>query len=403
MWFISQGVAQPQNRTVNKMTIVKKYPCISCALRPLIVFGRWFGFSPIHSKCATRTEPCIFKPSLFWIGESILVTVIILVSIILILIEPNKSNLSLDKGDDDSQVIAKVITTIECINHITSIVLLVLNMSQCKVRTKALNSMTSFIHNTGSAENRGISIADQKSLYITGIKQIISLLVLVVAQNIVIFVCLSRNWDRIESVSFVIWKGVLASVSNAVFLVNGFEFSVITKLLKIMILIVHKQLKGIMQKTGARAMGDVEIKRLADNQIKYIVPYKKSKLIRYYSETKLCDRIGDIRRLYGTVVKSLHQYNYTVNPQLALVTILVMISVVLTCYLLYQYMVTESEEIMYLLISGRLFLNMMTVFYMIYLSEQLYKMVRQTKCTRFLFCCTYLHFVAEGFHVSLCG
>lgn len=353
----------------------KDYPCIVCSFRPIFLVGRFLGFSPVSATCADNEKPCLFAPSWTWILVSTSMVALIFGTMIKDLNMPQNLNLGVNL---ESGAIGTVITTIECLNHITSIVLIVLNTVQSKTMSNALNSIASFLQNPGEHSKRSITEQDEQTLFTVATRQILYLVLVLIVQNTVVAYFLQKHWATIPNTQFIVLKAIVASISTAVFLVNGFQFSVVTKLLRLMIINVKSQLQVLIEMALARTDTNWDVRRPV--QFKLVAsagggPTEANATVPEKKVIKICDAIAVVRRVYGNVVKCQHQFNHSVNPQLAIVTALIMVSVVLSCYLLFQYAMTQNEEILFLLCSGRLYLNIFTALYMIHLSDTLFKMV----------------------------
>lgn len=354
----------------------KDYPCIVCSFRPIIVVGRFLGFSPVAVKCATATSPCNFAPSWLWIFVSFSVVCLISGTMIADINMPQNLNLGIAVSNS---AIGTVITTIECLNHLTSIVLLVLNTLQSRTMANAMNSIAMFLKDPGEHSKRSITEKDEHALYSVANRQILSLVFVLLLQNSVVGYFLNKHWATIPNTEFIVLKAVVASISTAVFLTNGFQFGVVTKLLGLMILNVKNQLQTLIEQAVARTDHHWDVRRPVMYQVVKSAAAAGSQVGPEKKVVKICDAIAEVRRVYGKVVKCQHQFNHSVNPQLAIVTTLIMVSVVLSCYLIFQYMITNNEEILFLLTTGRLFMNIFTALYMIHLADTLFKMVLRLK------------------------
>lgn len=348
----------------------KEYPCIVCSFRPIIVVGRFLGFSPVSAECAQIDRPCHFAPSWRWILVSVTIALLIFGTMMADTNLPQNLNLgvSLERG-----AIGTVITTIECLSHITSIVLIGLNTIQSRTMANAMNSIASFLKDPGEHSKRAITEDDERELNVIARRQIMYLVGVLLLQNSVVVYFLHKHWATLPNAEFTIVKAIIASISNAVFLVNGFQFGVATKLLRLMILNVKSQLQVLIEMALSRTDHNWDVRQPVLFQvIRSAVPVPGAEQKKV---VKICDAIAEVRRVYEKVVKCQHQFNHSVNPQLAIVTALIMLSFVLSCYLIFQYIITQNEEILFVLTTGRLFMNILTALYMIHLADTLYKMV----------------------------
>lgn len=337
-----------------------EYPCIVCAFKPTIWVGRFVGFSPITIKCAEPGQPCEFTPSRLYIFVGVLLAGLISGTMIATF-NGNSQTLNLGIPQENLST-TKVITTVECLNHLTSMVLLVLNTLQSRTTARALNSIAKFLHSPGVHSKRSITVADERALFTVAMWQVLSLLAFLAVQTSVVVYFLSKHWSQIPNPEFIILKGVVAGLCNVICLINGFQFAIVTKLLRLMIINVRAQLQSLILKAQTRVSTNA-IANATNSNVKKL------------SESRICDEIAEVRRVYGRVVKCLHKFNHSVNPQLAIITALIMVSVVLSSYLIFQYALTHNEEILYLQVSGRLFSNIVTALYMIQLSQALLEMV----------------------------
>lgn len=333
---------------------IKDLPCIVCAFKPTFWVGRFLGFSPLTIICAEPGQPCRFSPSRVYILIAILLAGAISATMIATL-NDNSKTLNLGVTMEQSST-AKVIIAVECLNHLTSIVLLVLNTLQSRTTAMALNSIAKFLQNPGRHSQRSITVDDERALFTVAIRQIVFLLVFLFVQTSVVFFFLNKHWTHIPNPEFTILKGAVAGLCNLVCLINGFQFAIVAKLLRLMIVNVQTQLQSLIVKAQLR------------NPSNTTNPFINDKI-------RICDEIAEVRRVYGRVVKCLHKFNHSVNPQLAIITTLIMVSVVLSSFLIFQYVLTRNEEILYLQMSGRLFSNIVTTLYMIQLSQALLEMV----------------------------
>lgn len=353
------------------MTTDKNYPCIVCSFRPIILVGRFLGFSPVSATCSGNGKPCRFAPSCIWIIVSTAVAGLIFGTMIGDVNNPHHLNLGLAL---EHSVIGTVITTIECLNHLTSIVLIVLNTLQSRTMASAMNSIADFLQNPGEHSQRSITEKDERDLLVVASRQILYMVIVLIVQNSVVAYFLHKHWATIPNTEFIVLKAVVASISTAVFLVNGFQFGVVTKLLGLMICNVKSQLQVLIEMALARTDSNWDVRRPVHLKlVAAAVPAPAG--MAEQKVVKICDAIAEVRRVYGKVVKCQHQFNHFVNPQLAVVTALIMVSVVLSCYLMFQYVLTRNEEILFLLISGRLYMNIFTALYMIHMADTLFKMV----------------------------
>lgn len=271
----------------------------------------------------------------------------------------------------EQRAIGTVITTVECLGHLTSIVLIALNTLQSKTMANAMNLIADHLQNPGEHSKRSISEEDEKLLHVSARKQITSLFTILLLQNSVFGYFLYRHWATIPNIGFSVLKGVIASISNSVFIINSYQFGMVTQLLGLMILNVKAQLQVLMDMTLSRSERDWQrpgghklVKSAAPMQVETV-----------QKTVKVCDAIAEVRRVYGKVVKCQTTFNHSVNPQLAIVTALIMVSLVLSCYLVFQYIMTRNEEILFLLCTGRLIMNMTTALFMIQFADKLFEKV----------------------------
>lgn len=346
----------------------KDYPCIVCCIRPIFIVGRFLGFAPLSTECASQGKPCSFSPSLLWILVSLGVAGLISGTMIATLYDWENLNLGVPI---EHAVIVQVINTIESLNYLMAVVLVVLNTLQSKTTANALNSIAIFLQNPGEHSQRSITEEEERAIFSVAIRQTIYLTVVLLLQNLVVIYFYVIHWATIPSHGFIILKGIMGSISNAVFLINGFQFGVVTRLLRLMIFNVKSQLQVLIEKAQSRS----DSLRGTDRPNQRDLLPCEQRTSTGEGVPKICDSIAKVRRLYGSVVQCQHKFNQSVNPQLAIVTALIMVSIVLSSYLIFQYAMTGNKEILFLLSNGRLFTNIFTALYMIHLSDRLFKMV----------------------------
>lgn len=331
------------------------------------------GFFPVNIQCATVDKACHFSPSWLWILWSLTVASLIGGTTIADLTHvPKNWNLGIPI---EQKVIGPVITVIECLNNITAIVFILLNTVQCKTMATAMNLIAEFLKDPGEHSKRSMTENDEKALRTTAVKQISLLVILWLLQQSVVIYFLNKHWETVENVPIFLLKATVANLSSVVFLINVFQFGMVTKLLRLMIINVKSQLQVLIDMALSRTDNNWDIGRPVLFQVVKSASITNTRPSEPKKVVKVCDAIAEVRRVYGKVVRCQHQFNHSVNPQLAIVTALVLVSVVLSCYLMFQYIQSHNEEVLFLFSSGQLYMNIITAIYLIYLSDTLYKMV----------------------------
>lgn len=354
-----------------------KTPCVVCALRPLTTFGRYFGFSPVTANCATTTKPSVYRTSKLWIFISLINAGIMFGMIFFTLEDFHNNHISSMSTD----AIQHVIVVIDCMNLVTSIVLIFINIFQSNSRSKALNTIAKLMHSPKNGIERSISEANEKSLRRSSYQQIASVFLLVLLQNLLTIAAVWR--DNSGYLWRFILKSISFSISNGVFMMIGLEFSILASYIRFMMCEVSNRLSYILM-----ALSNTTLLLNMDQSYISEVPEKKKNVwtvnIIIESISKPKDRsmkmngrerhmclLGQCRLGYYDATKCLRLLNRSMNPQLAILTVLVLVTIVLNTYVIIHFIILGNGNILFFVTVLRLFVMFGTVLHMISRAELL--------------------------------
>ncbi|GAB0100199.1 hypothetical protein DMENIID0001_162040 [Sergentomyia squamirostris] len=323
--------------------------CIVCSFRPLIVLGRCLGFSPISLTCSTAAESCSFAPSMVGILISLVLNVF-LSAIMVGSVVTLAPDWILERFNyTTSNTISKVFSAIEFIQVFIASMLLCLNVLQCRQRARALGKIARYLHHTGPGVERSITERDEKLLFWMSTRQACIIFFLLFGNILYVYLMWPHQEEQWHY--WIIIRDFGYGISSLPVLMVGFEVSLVMTLFRLIAWNLDKQLRKILYSASQR-----------------------EEIIKEDS-VSIFHRIVRIRRSHGKIIEALMEFNKSVNPQLAFLTCLVMISTVLNCYIAGQYAFNSTQTtIKFISTCLRLLMNVTIVLYMIYKADQVLQM-----------------------------
>lgn len=351
--------------------------CLVLLLKPSLLFSSFFAFTPISFRHADKLSPASFhislKATLLWLFFGVIFVVIMVLKF---MYWPKP-------GEVENTV--RILFTIEFINQVTAFLIAFSYFTQARKRASALNHLSKLIYDPPQGLLRGLTKPCETSirnLAATNVKAIIIILVFFIIAIIGIY--LRGDAQKFYPNPYLYFLDQFTSCFNIInFMFSAFDCSLFAKIMMGMLISVRESAQAVFKETNGRTHSsqdhrhhsDLVFESLDDDRNRHRKELTKSATIR------ICDRIANIRTAYGEIIHLKTQINDCLNPQIAIVTCVTLIIVVLNSYIFFLILGTSKLNSLALLSFAKVLVTLSSQIIQIQVSDDLHRMVsRERDC-----------------------
>jgi hypothetical protein len=285
------------------------FACLACALQPTLWFGRLSGLTPLSANCNKSNQPSSFHISWLWMLLSLIILTVMILSLIHLVIFAQYEN-----------IIESLAWVLECLNHFSSILLVLVFLGQLPRRIRAWNGIAVFLHSSRMDVLEILLKRKEKHIFMLAMRNFLIILICLGVQCAIVSIVVTQNYTHECAKWFFVLTEMLSFFGSNIFIFTAFDFASNTYLMEFMFKIVLNSLR----KTLEEAEKD-----------RYLVKKK------FYTicnppilMSKLCDKLMKHRHDYNVVMKSLHQLNHSYNLQLLITVSMVLFVLVVNAYMI---------------------------------------------------------------------
>lgn len=205
------------------------------------------------------------------------------------------------------------------VNNISSVIIIIVNLLQCRNKAKATTNISKFIHNSSFA----LTFENERNIYKSGILSLllyILLLILQIGTSITVTVSSTGHYFSADD--------IFENIEVLAFTVFAMELGFVTNVFTLILRNLEDQLKCLLTKMASE-------NKVPEKPI-YVQPYNKYSYrnMKIYGEQESYEKLADLRKFYIGTIECLRKVNDSMNPQIAMAFVLVIILTVVNAYLL---------------------------------------------------------------------
>lgn len=409
-------------------------PCLRCQLRPIGIVGQLFGLTNLTGKCTTKENSSTFR-SIWYLTLTMIFTIILLITAatfkiidIIDVIHLNKTKLSLITTITESStaitsikkateirqmnIIHMVIISIELLNIIISIIVILLRVIQTNLRTRTMNDVSKLLFRLCNKNNRSINYNTECRIILLAKRYSILIIFIIIFQIIFVYFASSFYYKTIDFK--ICWKILLYEYASCiciiVFLISAVETVIYCTIFRELLQNIYYRLENILhndemivRESTSRSTVSLQqydngillksnwlwsVNLATTNNTKHNNnnnnnDYKSNNNNTNYNNNNssidsnaidFCDKITNIRTMYGNIIKTIRKINNGINPFLIIALTLVMIQSVMDIYLITQLIIIKIINYQFILSLIRLLLNFISFLFMINSADHLHFM-----------------------------
>lgn len=311
--------------------------CLVGLLRPSLIFSSLFAFTPISFQPANRASPASFKWS---VGGTLLWLVFGGVFIAIIVL---KFIYWPKPGEVENTI--RILFSIEFINQFTAFLIAFSYFSQSRRRASALNHLSNLVFDPPQGLQRGLTKSCERTIRKLALDQVKVIIVMFVFFCVaIIAIYLSGDAEKFYPNPYLYFMDQVSSCFNIVnFMFSAFDCSLFAKIMMGMLQSVRDSAQAVFQETNKRTYSSTDHRHKGDLVVENLVDEDTmQKELSKSATVRISSRIAKIRIAYGEIIHLKTQVNDCLNPQIAIITCVTLVIVVLNSYLFFLILGTSK-------------------------------------------------------------
>lgn len=340
--------------------------CLVNLIGPALRHSQIFAFTPVSFKKATAVSPAKFT----WSIWSTLVWLVIasgyVACVILKVIHWPPAN--------ELENAVRILFTIEFINQTSAFLIALSYYTQARTRASVLNDLSILVYDPPKGLKYALSLSNVNRIKRKTVREVIIVYAILAGLCASVFgIYFLGDADKYYKNPYLYFMDQLISCFNiTIFIFNAFDCGLFACIVNAVLHSVLESTIEVFGETSRRTHSSVGHQHASD--FDHLDAETRENLIKS-GNVRICDRIADVRNAYGIVVEMKDKINDCLNPQIAIVTSLTLIIVVLNSYLLFIIITTGSFNTLSILSFAKVLMTLTGVVIQISVADDLYRMV----------------------------